>query len=207
MKILKNLDWKRLFLSLLLTVLIVYLFSPKYISQQLKINSDNNKSMVVVYNDGFQKNAIKLLSQHKDAVLGPCTKNGNACSGYVIKEEISKDWKNYEFQFEVVGDGTVYVDLRSPQGKKIDNVQKDPMVDYRNFVINGITIFSDAHPYYFNSTYQKLFNAKNGDIIKVNIDIKKHGFDFADIYKLKLFAILVLAFLFSYLMFGKILKR
>ena len=207
MKTLKNLDWKRLFLSLLLTGLIVYLFSPKYISQQLKFNLANNKSMVVVYNDGFQNNAIKLLSQHKDAVLGPCTKNGNACSGYVIKEEISKDWKSYEFQFQVVGDGTVYVDLRSPQGKKDGAVQRDYMVDYRNFVINGTKIFADAHPYYFNSTYQKLFNAKDGDIIKVNMDIKKHGFEFAYINKMIFLSILVLAFLFSYLLFGKILKR
>lgn len=207
MKILKNLDWKRLFLSLLLTGLIVYLFSPKYISQQLKFNLANNKSMVVVYNDGFQNNAIKLLSQHKDAVLGPCTKNGNACSGYVIKEEISKDWKSYEFQFQVVGDGTVYVDLRSPQGKKDGAVQRDYMVDYRNFVINGTKIFADAHPYYFNSTYQKLFNAKNGDIVKVNMDIKKHGFEFAYINKMIFLSIFILAFLFSYLLFGKILKR
>ena len=191
-------NWKQLLIVVVLTIAIMILCAPIYISPQLLQNFNNDKSRIVIYNDGFQNNTLKLKSQHPNANFGPCIKNGTSCFGYILTNDISHHWKNFNFQLEIVGDGTLYVDLRGPEGKKYNNHTIDPIIDYRNFAINGKQIFSDKHSFSYNNTYQKYFNVRNGDIININIDIKNHSLDFGDIDELIFLSILMLSFLFSY---------
>ena len=188
--------FRRQLISVLMTMAVVYLFSPIYISSEQRLNIHNHTARIDIFNKGAEGNKIAILSDVEHSEPEWCQKDDGSCS--VLSEKISYFWKSYKIKFEVVGDGAVRVILRGPDKKDKNGERYKILVEYKDFKVNGNTVFSEASSFWHNEFYEHTFNAKNGDVVELDVKIKRHVFDWQSIDKLMFLSVLILTFFFCY---------
>ena len=200
---------KRLILVVLCTILITILCAPIYSNHLLiglyKSRHSNKVARIDIINQGPENNAIKILnivspSIYKFKYLVRSEKIGGQCS--VINVTTASKWRSYKIKFKVIHDGKITILLRGPDVIK-DNVRYPVLVDYRFATIKHEKIIGERKTFYFNNSFSYSFDAKDGEIIELDFEARKHHFRWSDlkyysINPLLFLSVLILSFLLSY---------
>lgn len=206
-------EFKFIKVSVLLSIMLVFMLFPIYtnnslLSSIIKSCRTNNEARIDIKN---QKNReIKVLSETTAVHRYVCENEKGSCSFRII--DIDKEWQEHSAKFEVVGDGKVEINLRGPDERNENDTRYPVIVDYKYFSINGKPIFEDAKECWHDNSYKYSFSAKNGDVIELKFQVRKHLFRYETFKKISDFSpimflsVLILSFLFSYGIVRYVLK-
>lgn len=202
---------KRLLLTALLTVFLTVLLAPVYSDNNLFTSifdsTYNNKiARVDIFNAGTADNKIEILPPPPHYHLNVqypdwCRYQNGQCS--MLEAKIYRDWRTYTLQFKVIHDGLITVGLRGPD-KASKQVRFPVIVDYKDMRINGQSVLSSTQKNWHDAPYNYSFSARDGDIITLSFQTRKHHFRFSDLfyfYHLNihlLFCVLIISFFIFY---------
>ncbi len=198
---------KRFIISIMVTMLVVFMTYPLYMNKNgakalIESRHSNKIFRVDVFNSGNKNhNHIKLLSQTTYTKSNFCKSDKGQCVS--VSEKISSAWRKYVVKFQVIGDGEVTISLLGPE-KKLKNQKYPILIDYKNFNVNGQYIFTKIFSLWHNKPYKYHIKAKDGDIVELSFQARKHHIRFRDLRKicnvdwLVFLSILIISFLMSY---------
>ncbi len=208
----KTIGKKRLFISVLLTGLFVYLAAPLYINFDSNLfrglyesMHQNDAARIDIYNKGAgQNSAVKILSDVSYESPNWCKNLSGSSSCAVLKEKIAPDWQDYHVKFQVVGSGDVLLDFKGPNKLDKKGRRYPIVVDYKDIKVNGKSISPKVRQLWHDKPYSYAFTAQDGDVVNVSMKIRQHHFKISFLKKyfhlsLNMFlSVLILSFLLAY---------
>lgn len=208
----KTIGKKRLFISVLLTGLFVYLAAPLYINFDSNLfrglyesMHQNDAARIDIYNKGAgQNSAVKILSDVSYESPNWCKNLSGSSSCAVLKEKIAPDWQDYHVKFQVVGSGDVLLDFKGPNKLDEKGRRYPIVVDYKDIKVNGKSISPKVRQLWHDKPYSYAFTAQDGDVVNVSMKIRQHHFKISFLKKyfhlsLNMFlSVLILSFLLAY---------
>ena len=193
----KYLGKKRIFISIVLTMFCLFALIPFYADGNMaeglfKSRYANKTARIEISNRDSEINTVKLLSDidyEEDEKCKNCL---------ILTPKIESEWKKYKVKFQITGNGNAEIKLGGPE-------KNYPVfVDYRKFNINGKSVFIKKNVLSHSNSFNYGFEAKNGDVVEFEVQIKRSMFKYGDLLKLIdfnysiFFSVLILSFLFSY---------
>ena len=122
----------------------------------------------------------------------------------ILTEKISSDWQHFKFEFQTFGNRQIKFQLGGPKKENSDHIKYPVVVDYQDFKVNNKLIFSEPKALWDNEPFEYILDVNNGDIVVLEVDIRRHHWTFAEmktlqhINPLMFLSVFILAFFFSY---------
>ncbi len=203
----KYIGKKRLFISLIITFLIVGMFAPLYGASTMfdsiyRSQFSNKKSTVQLSNTTGGGNSNGYINVLLPQGSYDYCKDKENC--IILTEKISSDWQNHKIQFQTFGSNQVTIRLSSPKKENSKRIKYPVVVDYQNLKVNNETIFSEPKALWDDEPFEYTLKVHNGETVELEIDIRRHHWTFDEIKDLQhfnplmLLSVFILAFFFSY---------
>ena len=203
----KYIGKKRLFISLIITFLIVGMFAPLYGASTMfdsiyRSQFSNKKSTVQLSNTTGGGNSNGYINVLLPQGSYDYCKDKENC--IILTEKISSDWQNHKIQFQTFGSNQVTIRLSSPKKENSKRIKYPVVVDYQNLKINNKLIFSETKALLDDKPFEYTLKVHNGETVELEADIRRHHWTFDEIKDLQhfnplmLLSIFILAFFFSY---------
>lgn len=182
-------------LSLLLTAVLVYVFSFLYLP---KLNTGvSHRTGRIDISTSFKDNekAPFIIKYEKNNFVPAEWMKNNKRFGYVIENKKQRA----EFEITANRDCDITLNLRGPWILKDKNNRNagifEQWIDFKRIKINGKNILKKVTPVWHNKPFNYTFKIRQNETIHLKARWKKH-YEKTDISLL--FIVLVLSFLFSY---------
>src|SRR5574344_1643172 len=174
---------KRLFISILMTILVVFSLNKFYINENLIINLNNEDGRIDIFNIGSAQNNMNVVSQTSklnitcpEWMKNPKWKN-NGGQGCSITSKIKNYYTDNSIILKAVGSGTLEIGFRGPWSLIDKNDRNKGLnqiyVIYKDIYINDKKVLESKKTWHNDAFIYKQAVA-DGEIVKISYSNKKY---------------------------------
>ncbi|MBP5216179.1 MAG: hypothetical protein J6039_06490, partial [Alphaproteobacteria bacterium] len=195
--------WRRTLISVILTILGVYLFIPLYSNGNLNYFQSrfNKKALVVVSSD------VAISPEKSVCVWGGIDElRCNKASCRLLVRDLSYDWRKKKVSFKPDSDAKISISFGISESKP------QTMVDYTDIEINGNKVSKNIARVSKGKPYEKKIEISAGEKLTITFKVRRHHFrlkNLSDLYGFNgylFISILILTFLGAYKLVNYVAK-